>query len=471
MFINSKSMDKFLYFFFILLASLSLKGQVSNVLIERIEIKGAKKTKHSLILNELSFKSGDSIPLADLMPSLKRNEKYLLNTFLFNEVKIKINQWAGNKVCIEIVLKESWYIFPIPQFELADRNFNVWWVRHNRNINRVNLGLWFIWRNLTGYNDLLKTIIQFGYTRKFEFEYNLPAMGRKRKFGFGLNVLYSDNKEKDYNLESNKLAFYSDFSSKEAQFSRFRTRLRLYYRPALTQLHRFSLSYLQLGISDTLSTLNRIYFSDGAKSQQSFSLEYRFLQNKVDINAYPLSGYLIDALVHKKGLGIFNNINTLYTKFKIGYYFNWFKNFFIQSEILGKLQIIRGPLPYYDNKSLGFKEEYIRGFQYYVINGQDYLILKSDINYKIFDFKIPLFKKIKMSYLEKIPVKIHTRIHFDLGYVWDNYTSTNLNNRLLSSAGIGLDLILYAYNIILQFEYTFNNIGENGLFFKYKFNF
>ena len=25
------------------------------------------------------------------------------------------------------VLLENWYIFPIPKFELADRNFNVWW--------------------------------------------------------------------------------------------------------------------------------------------------------------------------------------------------------------------------------------------------------------------------------------------------------------------------------------------------------
>ena len=163
-------------------------AQITKVCIKKIKVTGNKKTHTSLIFNELDVNEGDSLPLEGLMPAIEKNKLFLINTVLFNSVEIKISKWEGKDVYLLISVRESWYIFPIPQFELADRNFNVWWVRHNRDLRRVNLGLWFIWRNISGYNDLLKVIVQFGYTRKFELDYTLPPMGRKRKFGF--NVIY-----------------------------------------------------------------------------------------------------------------------------------------------------------------------------------------------------------------------------------------------------------------------------------------
>jgi hypothetical protein len=124
-------------------------AQITKVCIQSIDITGHKKTKTALIENELNIRVGDSIPLETLMPKLEQNKRFLINTLLFNSVEVKIAKWEGQAVHILIVLKESWYIFPLPQFELADRNFNVWWSRHNRDIRRANIGMWLIWRNLT----------------------------------------------------------------------------------------------------------------------------------------------------------------------------------------------------------------------------------------------------------------------------------------------------------------------------------
>ena len=44
----------------------------------------------------------------------------------------------------------------------------------------------------------------------------------------------------------------------------------------------------------------------------------------------------------------------------------------------------------------------------------------------------------------------------------DKY-ATNLSNRLLYSGGFGID-ILTLYDINLRFEYSFNQLGKNGLF-------
>ena len=38
-----------------------------------------------------------------------------------------------------------------------------------------------------------------------------------------------------------------------------------------------------------------------------------------------------------------------------------------------------------------------------------------------------------------------------------------LSNSLLHSAGIGIDIVTF-YDVILRFEYSFNQLGQNGLY-------
>ncbi|WP_052599081.1 BamA/TamA family outer membrane protein [Aureispira sp. CCB-QB1] len=448
-------------------------AQIQKVCIQSIDIVGHKKTKTALIQNELNIAEGDSILLESLMPKLEQNKRFLINTLLFNYVEVKIAKWEGQAVHILIILKESWYIFPLPQFELADRNFNVWWTRHNRDLKRANIGLWLIWRNLTGYNDLLKVIVQFGYTRKFELDYTLPPMGKKRKFGFNINALYSDNKEWAYNTINNQLAFYNDFDATERQFQRIRGSIRGYYRRTLFEVQRLELTFLQLNISDSIVTYNPDFFLNHRKTQRSFSLKYTYTLDKRDIQAYPLNGLYFQAQLKKQGLGIFKDINQLQLTARLGYYVQIWKFLSIATNLKARYSFIRSEMPYYNNKALGFNEDFVRGYQYYVINGQDYLLFQSDINFKILDVQIPLFKKFPVSYLQALPLKIHLRYHIDFGYVWDRFYAqgNQLSNTDLIGTGLGVDLIFYSYNIIVQFEYTFNKNGEKGLYLRYRFNF
>lgn len=448
-------------------------AQISKVCIQSIDIVGHKKTKTALIQNELNISVGDSIALEDLLPRIEQNKRFLINSLLFNYVDIKIIKWEEQNVHLLILLKESWYIFPLPQFELADRNFNVWWTRHNKDLRRANIGLWLIWRNLTGYNDLLKVIVQFGYTRKFELDYTLPPMGQQRKFGFNVNALYSDNKEVAYNTINNKLAFYNNFSVPERQYQRIRGRIRGYYRRTLFETQRLELTYLQLKIGDTIAQINPNFFLDGRTTQRSFNLKYTYTLDKRDIRAYPLKGYYIQAVLHKQGLGIFKDIHQLQLSAHLGYYMPISSRLSVATILKGRYSFFRATMPYYNNKALGFQDDFVRGYQYYVINGQDFLLVQTDINFKVLDLSIPLFRKLPISYLQELPLRIHLRYHLDLGYVWDRFyaQANQLSNTDLLGTGIGIDLILYSYNIILQFEYTFNKNGEKGLYLRYRFNF
>lgn len=465
------------YLFFLLLflfiCTNTSFAQVHKVCIKSIQIFGHKKTKTSLIRHELNISEGDSLSLTDLMPTIEANKRFLINTVLFNYVDIKIIKWEEQDVHLLILLKESWYIFPLPVFELADRNFNVWWVQYERDLRRANLGGLFLWRNMTGYNDILKVVAQFGYTRKFELDYILPPMGRKRKFGFAINALYSDNKEIAYNTFQNKLLFYSDYNAETYQLQRIRAKITGYYRRTLWETQRLELSFLQMTISDTVKNFNPDFFLDGRNIQRSFNLKYTYTLDKRDIQAYPLHGYYIKASLEKEGLGIFNDINQLKLNAHFGCYIPIGKRLTISTEIKGQFNFIRNKIPYNNNIALGYNDDFVRGYQYYVVNGQDYLLFKTDINFKILDFKIPLFKKTKVSYFQSLPIKIHLRYHLDFGHAWDRFyaQSNGLSNSDLMGTGLGVDFVFYAYNIILQFEYSFNKNGENGLYLRYALNF
>jgi len=293
----------------------------------------------------------------------------------------------------------------------------------------------------------------------------------------GIVILIS-NKKKNitkvrHNTINNKLLFYSDYNSPELQFQRIRVRLRGYYRRTLFETQRIGLSFLQLTVGDSIATLNPNFFLDGKKTQRSFNLKYTYTFDRRDIRAYPLDGYYFRATLEKNGLGIFNDVNQFQLTAKFGHYMQIGKRLSISTELKGRISLIRSQVPYYNNQALGYTDEYVRGYQYYVINGQDYFLLKTDINVKVLDFKIPLFKKVPSSYLQSLPIKIHVRYHLDFGYVWDqHYAQANqLSNTDLMGTGLGVDLIFYSYNIIVQFEYTFNKNGEKGLYLRYKFNF
>jgi hypothetical protein len=53
----------------------------------------------------------------------------------------------------------------------------------------------------------------------------------------------------------------------------------------------------------------------------------------------------------------------------------------------------------------------------------------------------------------------------DLGYAYTPELGiSRLNNKLLRTWGAGIDIVTF-YDIVLRFEYSFNQLGDQGLFF------
>ena len=104
----------------------------------------------------------------------------------------------------------------------------------------------------------------------------------------------------------------------------------------------------------------------------------------------------------------------------------------------------------------------MRGLEYYVIDGAAYGIIKTTLKKKLLSFSVPL--PFKSAYFNSIPFTFYAKTYADIGYAANNKKyDTYLNNKFLFTRGIGIDIVTL-YDISFRFEYSFNQLGQKGLF-------
>jgi hypothetical protein len=117
--------------------------------------------------------------------------------------------------------------------------------------------------------------------------------------------------------------------------------------------------------------------------------------------------------------------------------------------------------PYAFRGALGIEPDYVRGYEYYVVDGSQFGLLRNSLKYELVNTTI---RNIPIKYLPVLPIRLYPKIFTDFGYVVNKTPGNSfLNNRLLYSAGFGLDIVS-AYDFKLRLEYTWNHLGEKGLF-------
>jgi outer membrane protein assembly factor BamA len=469
----SKFVIRNTFLFILLIFSTSIFCQVSEYfIIDNVILKGNKRTKPLVIYNELDLLPGDTVYVTKFPYRKLLNEKRLLSTALFTAVEINIKNWDIDQKegDIEIVMQENWYLYPSIIFELADRNFNVWWTDQDRDFSRVNYGLGIDHINLTGRKDKVKLKIQHGYTRKYEVKYNYPYLSR-RWGAFG-EIFYANQKEIAYKTVNNKPLF-EKLDDERIMLRRFRTGFGLNYRQDLFSFHDIKIEYHHNRINDYVAEeLNPDYFLDGATDLRYFALKYDFVYDKRVFNLYPEGGYLLFANITKEGLGIINNINNLSISTGLEKYFKFGNKWILGGRIKGKTNLIRSKLAFANNTGLGYGNDVVRGYELYVVDGTDFILSKSSLRFKVYEKNKDWGKYMLLRQFKKMNFRIFLRLNLDFGYVNEpTYKATNtLNNRFLIGYGPSFDILLY-HTYILSLEYSFNHLGEGGLFIRSSFNF
>ena len=93
-----------------------------------VTLSGNKVTRDRIILRELLVQEGDSLGTAAFYERLERSRQNLMNTGLFNTVDLLPLFLDMRTVIVEVVVNERWYLWPAIVFDLADPNFNTWWL-------------------------------------------------------------------------------------------------------------------------------------------------------------------------------------------------------------------------------------------------------------------------------------------------------------------------------------------------------
>ena len=462
-----------LFLFLSLFFSVYLSAQNDYVVVNSIKIEGNKHTKEHIILREMDFTVGDTIPLEVLQERLKTNQNYILNTGLFVFMDMNISKWDYDNSRIDLFLKvqEAWYIYPFPIFELADRNFNVWWREQNRSFKRVNYGIRFVHLNTTGHKDPLKLQFHLGYTQKLELVYNFPAFNKKQTFGVIGEFFYARNKEIAYKTIGDKLAF--ERREEEFPLQRFRSGVNFFYRPKIRSVFYGKLEYQKNTISDyVISELNPNYFLNGETAQQLLYLRVEYAYENRDIKPYPLRGHFFSAILEKEGLGIFKDRDGLYLTSTFGQYFSLNSRWSTETIFKTKLALIRKEQPYNNYWSLGYLEDVLSGYEFYVIDGLDYFYAKTAVRFQLFSGRMNWGKYMPISAFREMPVKFYFVLNNDFGYV--NSTqfndANNLGNQVLWGSGIGLNIVLF-YDKVIRIEYSMNHLLEKGLYLHYNLSF
>ena len=436
------------------------------VVIGHIRLQGNDVTRDKIILRELEYKSGDTLSVGqfDRLTKLSRNN--LLNRSLFNFVDIDAVTVPGfeNILDVEVKMTERWYVWPLPIFELADRNFNAWW--KSRDFSRVNYGFFLTHNNFRGRMELLKLLIRAGYDQNYYLTYEVPYLTKKQNFGIGIQAGYQRSRQIAFNTVADQQVNIKEENryAKQASYGK----LMVSYRKGYRQLHQFYVGYENFLFSDTVLRLNPDFIRSSNPRMEFLSMMYIFKLDYRDSKPYPLNGNYFELELSKTGFGLFKTApNFYYVKTTFDWYTQIAKRWHWASNLTSKFSG-GGFQPYFLTRGLGYGNDFVRSYELYVIDGQGFGLLKNNLKYTLLKPRVRNLPLIKTDKFRKIHFAMYMNLFFDAAYV-DNNDPGRLNllqNKLIYGSGVGIDLVTY-YDLVFRLEYSVNREGETGFFINF----
>lgn len=441
----------------------------SPFIISKIYVSGNNKTKDYVVKRELPFEEGDSIALTALVEKFRLGKQQLTNTRLFNDVVISLKGFRGYEVDIQVDVKERWYIFPIPYIKPVDRNLQAW-ADKGYSLSRLNFGAKFTYYNTTGRNDRLRLWLITGYSRQVLASYDQPYADKSLKHGYGFNFNYGAFKEVNpLTVDNQQFFLKADSLPKAGRFLQelWAGSVQYTYRPGLRTRHLFKFGYNVTRVDSAVLALNPKYLSNDGKGKIAFpDFTYSVTYINVDYAAYPQRGMIGEATLYKAGLGKDMNMWTLNLKGVRAWDLKWKSSFSIQANGLIRIPFEQ---PYVNNRLLGYGDFYLRGLEKYVVDGVAGVVVRNTARRELFNFNVNL--PVRSMSHNRVPFKVYAKTYADMGYSYNkSFPGNSLSNRFLATAGAGIDIVTL-YDVVMRFEYSFNQLGQNGLFFHFKNDF
>jgi outer membrane protein assembly factor BamA len=439
---------------------------LDTLYVSGIEISGLEKTKEWFVRREIRFSEGDVILRNDLdhIILLIKTDLRKTNLFLKIDVEIVISYEEKAEIRFRILLEENWFIYPALIFELADRNFNVWWDDHNHSLKRINVGFGLDHVNLTGSNDKLRLKYQFGYSTRAALNYIRPAIGPNSKFGLSGTFNYSEFKEYTLTTEKDKQIFVKDENNPVYTSTEFG--IACHFRKTKLWNLDFGLNVFFNRLQPELALNYPDFFLKSDSIQNYGMITFRAKYLDIDHQLNPTRGLSIEWIVSHIADDIGLSHNYLSVSQNLRTSWKLFNKCYLSNGIYGRFSVDRAKRPYNIYKTISYTDTNISGYEYYIINGLDHLFINNEIRYSLLRFHWKLFKIFKNEPVFRISSEVGLSYQLSAGYVNDPYyfKHNDLVNTLLYSTGIGLNFTVndqFEFNVM----YSVNHRKETGLYF------
>ncbi len=435
-----------------------------TLMLKEIFISGNRKTKEYIIRREIQMKLGELVNLQNFKAQILQARSQVYNTNLFDEVTISAIQLDSSNFKLNVLVKERWYIYPSPQFQLIDRSFAEWVKVYNADLERVTYGAKYTQYNITGRRDVIRLGILTGYARNIQFSYTNPYSNSKLTEGFGFGASFTQNREFAFKTATNN------------QFLNYRTTgfVRTSYSMNASYFSRkgyfssfsygIGLSHVRLTDTGFSNKLSDDYFGV-PRANITFpeiGFSYRY-SNTNNVN-YPLTGRFLSYGISKRGLGLrANKVNMLTANASYSLFRSFGKNWYgiVSGAALVKLPFKQS---FYNRRALGFGSLSLRGLDAFVVDGVAAAVASYTVKKKITSFNIKF--PIKNRLISKVPFAFFAKTYVDAGYAHSELEHrATLNNKLLYTTGVGVDVITF-YDIVIGLDYSKNQLQSAGFFFR-----
>jgi outer membrane protein assembly factor BamA len=426
--------------------------------IKEIIVTGNKRTRKSTILRELPFQTNDIYIFSDISEKLELTKRQLMNTNLFRNVTVNLSSTPEKHVYVNIDVEEKWYFYPQPFIRIANGSFSQWNER-GRPLAHLNYGLKLTQFNLSGRGDKAHLHLANGYTKKITLQYQGFYFDKELKWSGSVNLSHGKNRELNYVTQNNKLLAVRNPDGYLFEF--YQGSFDLVYRPAIKTRHQFSIGYNYNRVGDTVIKLNE-NFSPANTVYKFPYISYGVSFIDYDFNPYPTRGRYADFSIHKAGIG--SAVDLWQFSAKGVNYWPMGKKGYFSVRLAGMIKL---PFeqPYITQQFLGYGDAFLQGYENYIVDGVAGGYSKQTVGYNFINTQVPLPSNKFFKSLRSVPIRAYLKAYTNQGYVHNTNPSYNneLNNRMLYSAGLGLDVVLFT-DLIFKFEWSFNQLGQNALY-------
>jgi hypothetical protein len=178
-----------------------------------------------------------------------------------------------------------------------------------------------------------------------------------------------------------------------------------------------------------------------------------------------LKGYYFDINLLQTGF-FGDDVNTLSIMSYFRKYWQLCNRWYFASGLTGKISFT-SKSTYFLEQALGYGRDYVRGYEYYVVDGQDFIIFKNNLKFSLLPQHVKKLNFLRSVKFNTIPYALYLNLFVDLGYTYNESTISNklnsLQNTLLIGYGAGLDFTTY-YDIVIRLDLSMNRMGIPGVY-------